>query len=635
MRVAPMTSRFLDACRRRPTDVRPVWFMRQAGRYMKQYRQIRERHGILEICKRPDLASTVTLQPVEILDVDAAIIFADLLLPIEPMGLKLHYEKGSGPTIDNPVRTSDDVDSLSTAYTDDLGYVGEAIQATVRALAGRVPVIGFVGAPFTMASYMIEGGASRNFIRTKKLMYSDETLWRRLMGKIVDVLAPFAHLQVAAGARVIQVFDSWVGALGSDDYVRYRRAVLARADRAHPLDRRSGDPLRHRRFRLLQGTARRRRRRDGRRLAHEHRPGVDGHQLPLGHPGQPGSGGAVCAAPRTAHQGPRTAEAHRRPAGPHFQPGPWHSAGNPGRKRPGGGADGPRIPSMKQGVLLVAHGAPERVEDVEEYLGYVRGGRPGSPEVLAEVRSRYIAIGGGSPLLGWTRAQAEALERTLGLPVFFGMRNWHPFLRETMDRVREAGIDRLAAICLAPQFSDLSVGLYIRRTREAAAEAGVTAEIVWAKSYHTEPLLIEAYAERLRPLLPAERMLFTAHSLPQQALAADDPYDAECRATAAGGCRERRHRAMGFRFPKPGVDRRPVARPNGGILPGPLCRGGRPRSGARPGGLCRRPRRGAVRYRHSVPRVRSRQRHRPAPPGIVERFGHFTAALAEVAKRCL
>jgi len=188
---------------------------------------------------------------------------------------------------------------------------------------------------------------------------------------------------------------------------------------------------------------------------------------------------------------------------------------------------------MKQGVLLVAHGAPERVEDVEEYLGYVRGGRPGSPEVLAEVRSRYIAIGGGSPLLRWTRAQAEALERLLGLPVFFGMRNWHPFLRETMDQVRDAGIDKLAAICLAPQFSELSVGLYIRRTREAAAEAGVTAEIVWAKSYHTEPLLIEAYAERLRPLLAAERTLFTAHSLPAQALAAGDPYEAECRATAA------------------------------------------------------------------------------------------------------
>src|ERR1022692_5297448 len=129
---------------------------------------------MLEMCMRPDIAATVTLQPVEILDVDAAVIFADLLLPVIPMGLKLAYATGEGPIIDNPVRTSEDVDSLSTANTDDLGYVGEAIQQVVRALAGKAPVIGFVGAPFTMASYMIEGGASRNFIRTKKLMYSDE-----------------------------------------------------------------------------------------------------------------------------------------------------------------------------------------------------------------------------------------------------------------------------------------------------------------------------------------------------------------------------------------------------------------------------------------------------------------------------
>src|ERR1700723_279755 len=232
MRVAPMNSRFLEACRRRPTDVRPVWFMRQAGRYMKQYRDIRAKHGILEICKRPDLAAEVTLQPVEILDVDAAIIFADLLLPVEPMGLKLRFATGEGPVIDNPVRNSSDIDSLSISNTDELGYVGEAIQLVVKALAGRVPVVGFVGAPFTMASYMIEGGASRNFIRTKQMMYRDETLWRRLMGKLVDVLGAFAVLQVAAGARIIQVFDSWVGALGPDDYVRfvapYSRALIER-----------------------------------------------------------------------------------------------------------------------------------------------------------------------------------------------------------------------------------------------------------------------------------------------------------------------------------------------------------------------------------------------------------------------
>ena len=199
---------------------------------MRQYREIRAKHSILEMCKRPDLAATVTLLPVEILQVDAAIIFADLLLPVEPMGLKLKFVSGEGPVIGNPVRTAGDVDSLVTTNTDDLGYVGEAIQMVNRTLIGKVPIIGFVGAPFTLACYMIEGGSSRNFIRTKQLMYSDETLWRRLMGKIVDVCAPFASSQVAAGARAIQVFDSWVGALGPDDYVRYAapysRALIER-----------------------------------------------------------------------------------------------------------------------------------------------------------------------------------------------------------------------------------------------------------------------------------------------------------------------------------------------------------------------------------------------------------------------
>jgi len=209
---------------------------------MKQYRDIRAKHGILEICKRPHLAAAVTLQPVEMLDVDAAIIFADLLLPVEPMGLKLRYAAGEGPVIGNPVRTTQDVDSLSISSTDELGYVGEAIQIVTKTLAGKVPVIGFVGAPFTLASYMIEGGASRTFLRTKSMMYSNETLWRRLMGKLVDVLGPFALMQVASGARAIQVFDSWVGALGPDDYVRfvapYSRALIERI-------RSSGVPVIH------------------------------------------------------------------------------------------------------------------------------------------------------------------------------------------------------------------------------------------------------------------------------------------------------------------------------------------------------------------------------------------------------
>ncbi|HEX7363023.1 MAG TPA: uroporphyrinogen decarboxylase [Bryobacteraceae bacterium] len=232
MRVTTSGGRFLDACRRRTTDVRPVWFMRQAGRYLKPYREIRAKHGILEICKNPQLAAAVTLQPIEILDVDAAIIFADLLLPLEPMGMKVEFIGGEGPSIDNAITEPEDIDTLSTASTDDLGYVGEAIKLVTQTLAGRVPVVGFVGAPFTLASYMIEGGPSKTFAKTKKLMFASEVMWRRLMGKLVDVLGDFAGLQVGAGARAVQVFDSWVGALSPEDYVRYvqpySRALIER-----------------------------------------------------------------------------------------------------------------------------------------------------------------------------------------------------------------------------------------------------------------------------------------------------------------------------------------------------------------------------------------------------------------------
>jgi ferrochelatase len=188
---------------------------------------------------------------------------------------------------------------------------------------------------------------------------------------------------------------------------------------------------------------------------------------------------------------------------------------------------------VKQAVFLLAHGAPERVADVPEYLSFVRSGRPVSPQIVEEVSHRYGAIGGASPLRHWTQVQAEALEKQLGIPVFYGMRNWHPFIRETMDRIRDSGVERLAAICLAPQYSKMSVGFYFRRTQEAKVDAGVSAEIVWAKSYHDAPPLIEAFAEKLRPLAAGRKVLFTAHSLPEKALAESDPYERECRATAA------------------------------------------------------------------------------------------------------
>jgi ferrochelatase len=180
---------------------------------------------------------------------------------------------------------------------------------------------------------------------------------------------------------------------------------------------------------------------------------------------------------------------------------------------------------VSDAVLLLAHGAPVKVEDVESYLSFVRAGRPGNPRIVEEVKHRYGKIGGASPLLRWTESQAEALKNILGIPVYFAMRNWHPFIQDVVPQIRA---DRVAAICLAPQFSEMSVGLYMKRTAEAAPGLN----LVWAKSYHDEPLLAESFAERLRPLLPGH-VLFTAHSLPEKILETGDPYADECRATAA------------------------------------------------------------------------------------------------------
>jgi ferrochelatase len=188
---------------------------------------------------------------------------------------------------------------------------------------------------------------------------------------------------------------------------------------------------------------------------------------------------------------------------------------------------------LKQAVLLLAHGAPENTADIPAYLTNVRGGRPTPPAVVAEVTHRYEAIGGGSPLTARTREQAEALSRLLPVPVYFGMRNWHPYLKDTLARMQADGIGRIVALCLAPQYSRTSVGLYFRRVQEAKRDLGFAAEIVWTKSFHNHPLLAAAFAERLAAVLPAQRVLFTAHSLPERALERGDPYEAEARATAA------------------------------------------------------------------------------------------------------
>jgi len=216
-----MNERFLNACRREPVDCTPVWFMRQAGRYMAEYRALRAKHSILELCKTPELAAQVTLQPIDRFPLDAAIIFADILLPLEPMGLSLEFAQGEGPVIHNPVRNQADVERLNVIDGGELEYVAEAIRQIRRALNGRVPLIGFAGAPFTLASYAIEGGSSRNYLLTKRLMYCEPKAWHQLMDKFARVITGYLRRQIKAGAQAIQLFDSWVGCLSVGDYVEY------------------------------------------------------------------------------------------------------------------------------------------------------------------------------------------------------------------------------------------------------------------------------------------------------------------------------------------------------------------------------------------------------------------------------
>jgi len=214
-----IASRFLKACRREPVDATPVWFMRQAGRYMPEYRALRARYSLLEICRTPDLATEVTLQPIRRLEIDAAILFSDLLLPLAPMGLPFDFVKGEGPQIESPISGPADIDRLRTFDPREaLGYVLDAVRQIQRELDGRVPLIGFAGAPFTLASYAIEGGHSTNFAKTKALMYGHPEDWHRLCALLSRIVADFLVAQIDAGVDVVQVFDSWVGALDATDY---------------------------------------------------------------------------------------------------------------------------------------------------------------------------------------------------------------------------------------------------------------------------------------------------------------------------------------------------------------------------------------------------------------------------------
>ena len=238
-----MNDRFLKACRREPVDATPVWFMRQAGRYMSDYRVLRQRYSLLDICRAPELAVAVTMQPVDVIDVDAAILFSDLLIPFGPMGLDFDFVKGEGPAISNPIRSAADVDRLKVFEPrEELGHVLETIRMLRVELAARVPLIGFGGAPFTLAAYAIEGGPSTTYARTKAFMYSQPHAWHRLCDRFAAVISEYMTAQVEAGVQALQIFDSWAGALGRIDY---REFALPHSSRIFSALRNTGVPVIH------------------------------------------------------------------------------------------------------------------------------------------------------------------------------------------------------------------------------------------------------------------------------------------------------------------------------------------------------------------------------------------------------
>jgi uroporphyrinogen decarboxylase len=217
--IVEKTAVFLRACRREETEYTPVWLMRQAGRFLKRYRSLRRRYPFLTLCKTPELAAQVTLLPIERLNVDAAIIFADILLPLEPMGIDLEFTAGEGPVIHNSPRSRSEVERLRIIDAEEaLPFVSEAIRIVSRELKGEIPLIGFSGAPFTLASYLIEGGGTKNFMRTKIIMYRDPISWHLLMEKLSEVVISYLNAQIRAGVQAVQLFDSWAGILSPTDY---------------------------------------------------------------------------------------------------------------------------------------------------------------------------------------------------------------------------------------------------------------------------------------------------------------------------------------------------------------------------------------------------------------------------------
>ncbi len=575
-------SLFLRACRGEATPRPPVWFMRQAGRYMAEYRAIRARQSMLDTIFTPELAAEVTLQPIDAFGFDAAIIFADILPPLMGMGLELEFVKGVGPRLENALSSPADVDRLATppAAATKLAKTLEAIELVTAELTPRgVPLIGFAGAPFTLASYAIEGGGSKNYLKAKSMMAGEPSAWARLMNKLVTVQADYLLQQAQAGASALQIFDSWAGlALGRSDYMRYvlpynkllvdlvRRGSdkpiiyfstgtgayldeiaaigsdVVGIDWRVPLDQ-AWSQIGHER--PIQGNL------DPAALLYpwpELKARVDevlaraasrpGHIFNLGH-------GIFPSVP--VENVARVVD-YIQGAGSEQVGVDWEQGAGDGEQSPDRRSlvtdHRSAAPAPPTGVLVMAYGGPNALEDLPGYLADIRSGRPTSPAVLEEISRNYRLIGGKSPLLGISEAQVAAVREYFAdrnVRFYLGMRHWSPWIEDVVAQMAADGISEAVSIVLTPHFSKLSVAKYQGKVAAGLEMARAAIDFRHVASYHDHPLLIRALAERVAEGFArwpqAERdqvhVVFSAHSLPVRIIAMGDPYDSQLRETAA------------------------------------------------------------------------------------------------------
>lgn len=597
MSVAPPLSRasepplLLRAYRGEPVERTPVWFMRQAGRCLPEYRALRRGAGLLEICRRPQLAAEATLQPVRRLNVDAAILFSDITLPLVAVGIDLEIVPGVGPVIAQPVRGEADLRRLRTFDpAEDMPYLAEAVRLALAEL--RVPLIGFAGGPFTLASYLIEGGPSKTHSRTRQMMYGAPSLWASLLERLADIAGACLRAQVQAGAQAVQVFESWAGAL---DPRSYRDFVLPAARRVFDAVADLNVPAVH--FgvgtgELLELLALagadvvgidwhvpldRARQRLGARVpvqgnldpalclapwptVREHvtevlrQGGGAGHVFNLGHGVLPQTSPEMLAqivAHVQEHSGPAAAPSPADIDPADLDPADAGPGTRPRRRTPAAGrtsatAERSRVggrPREQIGVLLMAYGTPADASDIERYYTHIRRGHPPAREQLDELVRRYQAIGGGSPLLRICTEQAAALQAQLdarhdGLfDVVLGMKHSSPFIEDAVETLVERGVEHGVGLVLAPHYSSLSIDEYVVRALKAARER---LRLSFIEDWHLLDAYIDALADRVRAAMlrfPAEvhsrvEVIFTAHSLPERILQSGDPYPLQLAETA-------------------------------------------------------------------------------------------------------